>query len=249
MNAGANVGANVMVSGAASGIGASIVRSAVEEGFRVVAVDLDGASLDRSVAQYGDQVLGRQVDVCDQADVDRALDAADEFLGPIQSYVNCAGIVGRTGVPSHEMSASDFEQVIRVNLHGAFIQSRAVIERMLPHGYGRVLHFASIAGKEGNANMSPYSASKAGVIGMVKSQGKEYVGSGITINAIAPAVIQTPMVDDMPVEQADALRSKIPMGRCGTLDEAWAAVRWAISPECSFTTGFCFDLSGGRAVY
>lgn len=238
-----------MVSGGASGIGASIVGSALAAGLRVVAVDLDGDGLDRELSRYGDDVLGVQVDVCDPDSFDRALDAAAEFLGPIQAYVNCAGIVGRTGVPSHEMSVDDFERVIRVNLVGAFVQSRAVIERMLPHEYGRVLHFASIAGKEGNPNMAPYSASKAGVIGMVKSQGKEYVGSGITVNAIAPAVIQTPMVDDMPVAQADALRSKIPMGRCGTLDEAWEAVRWAISPACSFTTGFCFDMSGGRAVY
>lgn len=239
----------LVVSGAASGIGSSIAHSAVAEGYRVVGFDLDGDGLRASLAPLGDAALAVDVDVTSTDSVEDGLDAAEEWGGRISAYVNCAGVVGRTGVPSHEMTVDDFDRVVHINLVGAFVQSRAVVERMLPHGYGRVLHFASMAGKDGNANMSPYSASKAGLIGMVKSQGKEYVTTGVTVNAIAPAVIQTPMVDDMPVEQADALRSKIPMGRCGTLDEAWAAVRWAISPECSFTTGFCFDLSGGRATY
>lgn len=239
----------LVVSGAASGIGASIVGSAVVEGYRVVGIDVDEEGLTTEVGRHGSAAFGVAADVTSPSSIERALGEAERWGGRIDAYVNCAGVVGRTGVPSHEMTSDDFEWVVRINLLGAFIQSCAAIAKMLPHSYGRVLHFASMAGKDGNANMAPYSASKAGLIGMVKSQGKEYVSSGITVNAIAPAVIQTPMVDDMPVEQADALRSKIPMGRCGTLSEAWSAVRWAISPECSFTTGFCFDLSGGRAVY
>jgi 2-dehydro-3-deoxy-L-rhamnonate dehydrogenase (NAD+) len=163
--------------------------------------------------------------------------------------VNCAGITGRTSVTTHEVDVDDFDTVYRVNLRGAFLVSRSVIPRMLPHGYGRLLHVASIAGKEGNAGMLAYSATKAGLIGMVKVMGKEYAETGITVNALAPAVIRTAMVEALPQEQVDYMTSRIPMRRGGELSEAAEMIAWIVSPACSFTTGFTFDLSGGRATY
>jgi 3-oxoacyl-[acyl-carrier protein] reductase len=167
----------------------------------------------------------------------------------LEGVVNCVGITGTTGIQSHEVDCHDFRHVLDVNLVGAFHVSQAAIRRMLPVGYGRIIHLASIAGKEGNAGMVAYSASKAGLIGMVKSQGKEYATSGITINAIAPAVIWTSLVDALPEEQIKYMTDKIPMARCGTLSEIADLVVWMASPAASFTTGFTYDLSGGRATY
>jgi len=141
------------------------------------------------------------------------------------------------------------ERLLRVNFFGSYLTSKAVLPGMISRGYGRVLHIASIAGKEGNAGMLGYSASKAAVIGMAKVQGKEVAGTGVTVNALAPAVIQTPMVAAMPAEQVNYMTAKIPMGRCGSLDELVAMVEFIVSPACSFTTGFTFDLTGGRATY
>jgi 3-oxoacyl-[acyl-carrier protein] reductase len=129
------------------------------------------------------------------------------------------------------------------------VASQAVLPGMLEQNYGRILHVASIAGKEGNAGMAAYSATKAGLIGLVKSMAKDYAETGITINALAPAVIQTPMVDALPQATVDYMTAKIPMRRCGTLQEVAAMIAWIVSPACSFTTGFTFDLSGGRATY
>jgi 3-oxoacyl-[acyl-carrier protein] reductase len=163
--------------------------------------------------------------------------------------VNCAGITGETNRLSEDVDVEDFDLVYRVNLRGAFLLSRAVLPRMVAHGYGRVLHVASIAGKEGNAGMVAYSATKAGLIGMVKAQGKEYAETGVTVNALAPAVIRTAMVDAMPPAQVTYMTDRIPMKRTGTLAEAAELICWIVSPACSFTTGFTFDMSGGRAVY
>lgn len=135
------------------------------------------------------------------------------------------------------------------NVHGALVVSQVAVEYMLPHGYGRVVHVASISGKEGNPNMVAYSSSKAAMIGMVKAQGKEYARAGITVNAVAPAVIRTDMVDAMPDEVVAYMVSKIPMGRTGELAEAAALIAFVASSACSFTTGFAFDLTGGRATY
>ena len=163
--------------------------------------------------------------------------------------MNCAGITGKTNVKGHEVELADFDRVCQVNLRGALILSQAVLRRMLPAAYGRILHVASIAGKDGNAGMTAYSASKAGLIGMVKSLGKDYAETGITVNALAPAVIRTPMVDVLPEATVKYMTDKIPMRRCGELEEAAALIAWIVSPACSFTTGFTFDLSGGRATY
>ena len=148
-----------------------------------------------------------------------------------------------------KLTPADVERLFRINFFGSYHTSKAVLPQMVRRGYGRVLHIASIAGKEGNVGMMAYSASKAAVIGMTKVQGKEVAGTGVTVNALAPAVIQTPMVDPMPKEQVKYMTDKIPMGRCASLDELVAMVEFIVSPGCSFSTGFTFDLSGGRATY
>ena len=145
--------------------------------------------------------------------------------------------------------SDDFRRVLEINLIGAFVLSQAVLGALREAGYGRILHIASIAGKEGNAGMVSYSASKAGLIGMVKSMGKEYAQEGITVNALAPAVIWTPMVEAMPQSQVDYMTQRIPMGRLGRLEEVAEMAAWIVSPAASFTTGFTFDLTGGRATY
>ena len=197
----------------------------------------------------GDAAAAFHLDVLDAAAMQPTFDAVEAWGGRLHGLVNCAAITGTTGKPSHEIDVEDFDQVVRINLRGAFLLSHTTIPRMLPHGYGRILHVASIAGKEGNAGMVSYSATKAGLIGMVKAQGKEYAQTGVTVNALAPAVIRTAMVAAMPEEQVAYMTEKIPMGRCGTLEESSEMIAWIVSPASSFTTAFTFDLSGGRAVY
>jgi len=187
--------------------------------------------------------------VTDEGRVNAAVAGLVAEWGGVDILVNSAGITGVSARKTHEITFADFERVVRVNLFGSFLTAKAVLPGMVARRYGRILHIASIAGKDGNAGMVSYSSSKAAVIGMTKSQGKEYAESGITINALAPAVIQTPLVDAMPPEQVKANTDKIPMKRCGTLDEIAAMACFIVSPETSFTTGFTFDLSGGRAVY
>ena len=170
-------------------------------------------------------------------------------IGPVDVLINSAGIPGRTGMKSHDTDPEDVAAVFAVNFFGSYHTSRAALRGMVERGYGRVLHIASIAGKEGNAGMLAYSSSKAAVIGMAKVQGKEVAGTGVTVNALAPAVIRTPLLDTMPGEQVKYMTDKIPMQRCGTLDEVVAIAEFIVSPACSFTTGFTFDLSGGRATY
>jgi 3-oxoacyl-[acyl-carrier protein] reductase len=150
---------------------------------------------------------------------------------------------------THEVEVEDFDDVYRVNLRGAFLISKAILPHMVEQRYGRILHVASISGKEGNEGMAAYSSTKAGLVGLVKVLGKEYATHGVTINALAPAVIQTSMVDAMPEKQVEYMTEKIPMQRTGTLEEVANMAAWIVSPYCSFTTAFTFDLSGGRAVY
>lgn len=188
-------------------------------------------------------------DVTDADGLANEIEGVIHRFGGLEILLNCAGVTGMTNLKSHEVPISDFDKVVAINLRGAFLASRAVLPTMVAAGYGRVLHVASIAGKEGNAGMVAYSATKAGLIGMVKSQGKEYATTGVTVNALAPAVILTALVEAMPPEQVDYMTSRIPMGRCGTLDEVAEMIAWIVSPACSYSTGFTFDLSGGRAVY
>lgn len=240
---------NVAVVGAASGIGAAAAQFLAREGVRVACLDRDGEGAAGVAATLGGGAIAQPCDVTNPESVERAVAESARAFGQVHGLVNCAGITGKTNVKGHEMELADFDRVYAVNLRGAFILSQAILRHMLPHGYGRLLHVASIAGKEGNAGMTAYSATKAGLIGLVKSLGKDYPESGITINALAPAVIRTPMVEALPEATVRYMTDKIPMRRCGELDEAAALIAWILSPACSFTTGFTFDLSGGRATY
>lgn len=242
----------IVVVGAADGIGRAASRLLASRGAAVVCMDrnADGcAAVAREIEQAGGQATSIAMNVQDEASVEEAFDRAERSMGQLHATVNCAGVTGRTNLKSHEVDVDDFDFVYQVNLRGAFLVSKAVLPRMVQHSYGRVLHVASIAGKEGNAGMVAYSATKAGLIGLVKTQGKEYAGTGITVNGLAPAVIRTQMVAALPEAQVEYMTSKIPMQRCGTLEEAAEMISWIVSPACSFTTGFTFDLSGGRAVY
>ena len=242
----------VIVVGAARGIGRASTDLLATRGARLLCLDHDAAGLNALVEGLGDrgvEAVGNVLDVTRHDDIPRAVGVAVDKWGAIDAMVNCVGITGLTNLPSHEVPVMDFCRVIETNLVSAFVLSQVVLGHMLPRGYGRILHVASIAGKEGNAGMVSYSASKAGLIGMVKAQAKEYVGSGITINALAPAVIRTQLVEEMPPAQVEYMESRIPMGRCGTLAEVSEMIAWIISPCVSFTTGFTFDLSGGRATY
>jgi 2-dehydro-3-deoxy-L-rhamnonate dehydrogenase (NAD+) len=243
---------SVVVVGAGRGIGRATADLLASHRVAVGCLDSDGitalAAAEAIKARGGRAVAGR-IDVAEDASIGPAIDAAVRLLGRIDGLVNCAGITGNTNIKAHEVDPEDFDRVCRINLRGAFLLSKHVLPHMLARNYGRVLHVASIAGKEGNAGMTAYSASKAGLIGMVKSMAKDYVDRGITINGLAPAVIRTPMVDAMPKASQDYMTAKIPMGRCGELEEAAQMIAWIVSPACSFTTGFTFDLTGGRATY
>jgi 3-oxoacyl-[acyl-carrier protein] reductase len=235
----------VVVTGAASGLGAALCTRFASLGARLVGVDIRPEGLEEAKASLGDGLHAVACDVARWEEVERAFAG----LGAVDVLVNSAGITGKTNVPSHETDPSDVERVLRVNFLGSYHTAKAVIPGMIGRGYGRILHIASIAGKEGNAGMLAYSSSKAAVIGMAKVQGKELAGTGVTVNALAPAVIRTPMVEAMPPAQVKYMIDKIPMQRCGTLEELVALVQFIVSPACGFTTGFTFDLSGGRATY
>lgn len=245
-------GRTVVVVGAASGIGRSCAVHLGSLGATVPCLDLDLAGAEETAAEIRDGGAGAwaaSVDVTEAPSASEAMAAAIHSAGRIDGLLNTAGITGATNLSTHEVDPEDFDRVYRVNLRGALLTTQAVLPHMLEHGYGRILHIASIAGKEGNAGMAAYSATKAGLIGLVKTMGKEYATTGVTINAMAPAVIQTPMVDALPQAQVDYMTEKIPMRRTGTLQEVADLAAFALSPMCSFTTGFTFDLTGGRAVY
>jgi 3-oxoacyl-[acyl-carrier protein] reductase len=236
-----------IITGGASGIGLAIAKKLHSEGARVAMVDLNPSAL-LSVAMP----VGENAFVCDVTNEDQVkavIDQIAERFGRVDILVNSAGVTGKTNIKSHEVELSDFRFVFEVNVTGSFLTSRAVLPHMLKRNYGRILHIASISGKEGNAGMLAYSASKAAVIGMAKVQGKEYAESGITVNALAPAVIRTAMVEALPEEQVKYMTDKIPMKRCGTLEEIANLAAFIVSPDASFTTGFTFDMTGGRATY
>ena len=238
-----------IITGGASGLGLALAKRLASGGVHPVLIDRDEARLNLARAEIGETCHTLRLDVTDAPAVESAFAALAASQGRIDILVNCAGITGLTNRKSHEVDLADFDRVMNLNVRGCFLTSRAVIPHMLARGYGRILHIASIAGKEGNAGMAAYSVSKAAVIGLAKVQGKEYAGTGLTINALAPAVIRTPMVEAMPDEQVRYMTEKIPMKRCGTLEEFAAMAEFIVSPENSFCTGFTFDLSGGRAVY
>lgn len=243
-----------IVTGGADGIGKVVATRLASEGAQVTIFDISVANAEATVGELAEGGLRADCEIVDIAD-EEAVAAAIEAVvarsanGRLDVVVNCAAIVGPTSTPITKVSVEEFEQTSRINLLGTFVMTKQAITTMQLNDYGRVLNFASIAGKEGNAGMSPYSSTKAGVIGLVKSAGKEFAESGITVNAIAPAVILTPMVEGVDPAQVKYMTDKIPMRRCGTLEEVAALSCWIVSPEASFCTGFTFDLSGGRAVY
>ena len=234
--------------GAASGIGRAAALFLADIGCAVAGLDPAIGGL-KSLAAERPQIHVYNMDALNGRSILEGVAAVTRDLGPIDALVNCAGITGMTNIPAHEVPLEDFDKVVALNLRAALTLSQAVLPGMLERGYGRLLHVASIAGKEGNAGMASYSATKAGLIGLVKSMGKDYAETGVTVNALAPAVIRTPLVEALPQATVDYMTQKIPMRRCGELQEAAACIAWIISPACGFTTGFTFDLSGGRATY
>ena len=236
-----------VVTGAGQGIGEGIATRLSQAGARVAVLDMNRATAEASAQRL--KGIGLQCDVSSAASVQSAVEEVRRQLGPIQILVNNAGITGRT-LPLWELNESDLDQVYAVNLKGVFLACRAVIPEMLAQGYGRILNVASIAGKEGNPTLIPYSSTKAAVIGLTKALAKEVAGKGnITVNAISPAVIRTKILDAMAKETVQYMISKIPMGRTGTIEEIAALVHFLVSRESSFTTGQCYDISGGRATY
>jgi 3-oxoacyl-[acyl-carrier protein] reductase len=232
-----------LVTGGGRGIGEGICRRLASAGARLAVFDRDAASAERVAQALGG--IGLAGDVTAEADIDRALSRT----GPVDILVNNAGITGKTA-RLWELTRGDLEQVLAVNLVGPFMWCRAVLPGMLQRRYGRIVNVASIAGKEGNPTLGPYSASKAALICLTKSLAKEVVGQGdITVNAISPAVIATPILEGIAQSTIDYMVSRIPLGRIGRVEEVAALVHYLVSPEASFTTGQCYDISGGRATY
>ena len=243
-------GKSAVVTGAARGIGFAIIQRLLASGAQCSLWDLDGVALEpamNSLAGQG-EVHSVVVDVTDSAEVRAAADTTFKRFGSIDILVNNAGIAG-VSKKLWECAAEEWRQVIDLDLFGVFLCCHAVVPKMIEKGYGRILNIASIAGKEGNPNASHYSAAKAGVIGLTKSLGKELARTGVIVNCITPAVIETDILKQMSHEHVDYMLAKIPMGRFGRKEEAAALVAWLCSGECSFSTGAVFDLSGGRATY
>lgn len=238
-----------IVTGAASGLGLAITKKLHASGAKVAMLDVNEAALQPVLKELGKNAFGFPIDLTREGNVRELIERIGNQFGKINVLINSAGITGRTNIKSHEVETEDLRFVFDVNFMASFFTARAVLPWMLKQKYGRILHIASIAGKEGNAGMLAYSASKAAVIGMTKVQGKEYAGTGITINALAPAVIRTAMVEALPEAQVKYMTDKIPMQRCGTLDEIAHMAAFIVSPGTSFTTGFTFDMTGGRATY
>jgi 3-oxoacyl-[acyl-carrier protein] reductase len=243
---------NAIVTGGAQGIGRAIVERLAAEGAHIGILDRDIKLVQATISELasrGNSVEALPCDVTSDTGVREAFDTFTKKNGTLDVLVHSAGIVGPSGIKTDEVATEDFVKVCQINLVGSFIVTKHALTHMKRVGYGRILLIASIAGKEGNAGMACYSASKAGVIGLVKSVGKEFAETNITINGLAPATILTAMVAAMPEPQVKYMTDKIPKKRCGTIEEAAAIACWIASDEASFNTGFTFDLSGGRAVY
>jgi 3-oxoacyl-[acyl-carrier protein] reductase len=237
-----------LVTGGARGIGLAIAQRLAAEGARVAIVDLDEPAAKSAASGVGASAIALAADVTRTADVEQAVAAAHRQWGRLDIVVNNAGITGGSKL-TWELTDDDWNQVIACDLTSVFLVSRAAVRLMLAQGSGRIINIASIAGKEGNPTLVPYSTAKAGVIGLTKALAKEVANRGIFVNAVAPAVIGTDLVKQMSKETVDYLVAKIPMGRIGRPDEVAALVAWLASDECSFSTGAVYDLSGGRATY
>jgi 2-dehydro-3-deoxy-L-rhamnonate dehydrogenase (NAD+) len=229
-----------LVTGGSSGIGAATAERLLAEGAKVASLDFRGTP--------PDGVLALSADVSSSADVEAAVSDAERELGPLDVLVCSAGVPGAT-LPTVAIDDGEWRRVMSINADGVFFCNRAVVPGMVERGYGRIVNVASIAGKEGNPMAAAYSASKAAVIALTKSIGKDLANSGVLVNCIAPAVIETPILEGLAEEHLAYMVNRIPMGRMGTAAEVAALVCWLVSEECSFSTGATYDISGGRAVY
>jgi 2-dehydro-3-deoxy-L-rhamnonate dehydrogenase (NAD+) len=240
-------GTVAVVTGGGQGIGAAISKRLANAGAKVALLDRLAEPATAVAASIGGIAL--VADVTSEPDVTRAFHEVETRLGPIGILVNNAGITGKAG-KTWELSRADLESVMTVNVTGPFLCCRAVLPGMLQRRYGRIVNIASIAGKEGNPTLGPYSASKAALICLTKSLAKEVAGAGdITVNAVSPAVIATPILEGLPEATVNYMVSRIPMGRTGRPEEVAALVHYLASSDASFTTGQCYDISGGRATY
>jgi 3-oxoacyl-[acyl-carrier protein] reductase len=229
-----------LVTGAASGIGGAAARRLLAEGARVATLDLSGDGPEGALAIQGDVSLS--------ADVEAAVARAEAELGPIDVLVCSAGIPGAS-LRTQDVGDDEWKRVMAINADGVFWCNRAVAPGMAERGYGRIVNVASIAGKEGNPMAAAYSASKAAVIALTKAVGKDFARTGVCVNCIAPAVIETPILEGLSQQHVDYMVERIPMGRMGKADEVAALICWLASEECSFSTGATYDISGGRAVF
>ena len=236
-----------VVTGGAQGIGLAVVKKLIGQGIRVASWDVDSANAD-AMAALGDQALALSCDITDLASIQAAHAATTGHFGIPTILVNSAGIAGPNATVE-DYDVTEWRKVIDINLTGTFLVNKACVPGMKQQGYGRILNIASVAGKEGNPNASAYSASKAAVIGLTKSLGKELADFNIAVNCVTPAAARTRIFDQMKQEHIDYMLSKIPRGRFLEVEEAASMIAWAVSAENSFTTGAVFDLSGGRATY
>ncbi|MBV8578247.1 MAG: SDR family oxidoreductase [Acetobacteraceae bacterium] len=241
-------GRSAVITGGASGIGLGIATRLAREGAKISVWDRDAQALTKLADQFAQPPHTVALDITDAGAVQEAADNTQQALGGIHILVASAGITG-PNMPSWEYPIAEWDRVIAVNLNGLYYCCRAVVPHMLGGGYGRIVNIASIAGKEGNPNAAAYSTSKAGVIGLTKSLGKELATSQIRVNCVTPAAVETPIFAQMTKAQIDYMLSKIPIGRFGLVDEIASLVCWLASEECSFSTGAVFDVSGGRATY
>lgn len=242
------IGQTAIVTGAAQGIGEAIARRLAAAGASVVVADLNWEQAQAVATSLGGNSFPVRLDVSSGNSVAQAVEEVLRRAGQIDVLVNNAGIAGRAA-PIWEQTDDDWQRAIGVNLTGVFQCCRAVIPHMRSRQYGRIVNVASIAGKEGNPRMIPYSATKAAVIALTKSLGKEVATDGICVNAVSPAVVHTPILDQLTPEQVSYMTQRIPMGRTGKPEEIAAVVHFLASPDCSFVTAQCYDVSGGRATY
>jgi len=241
-------GRTAVVTGGAAGIGFAVAQRLVASGARVALWDRDAAALAKAQTALGGDTLTQAVDVADAASVEAAARATAAAFGRIDALVCSAGITG-PNTTTWDYPVDDWKRVFDVNVHGVFLCNKFVVPVMQQRDYGRIVNIASVAGKEGNPNAPAYSASKAAVIGLTKSLGKELAKTGIRANCVTPAAVRTAIFDQMTQQHIDFMLSKIPLGRFGTVEEIAAMVCWLASEDCSFSTGAVFDLSGGRATY
>ena len=241
-------GRHGIITGGATGLGYSIAQRMLASGASVTLWDRDPQALERACNTLGGGTRGVLVDLADYSQVEAALAQTLQATSPIDMLVNSAGITG-PNTTLWDYPVLEWERVMQVNLNGVFHVCKAVVPIMRDQDYGRIVNIASVAGKEGNPNASAYSASKAAVIGLTKSLGKELAQTAIRVNCVTPAAVQTPIFEQMKPEHIAYMLGKIPMGRFGTTDEVASMVCWLCTQECSFSTGAVFDLSGGRSTY